>query len=244
MTNTASSNRDSDTALVSVRGEARLILAPDSATLTGALTTVQATKAEALSAAAAALTRLTDDLTTLGAVAHTADSGDRPLTWSAFSATTNPEYDFDNRKGEQTATGRVIASVSVSLVVRDFGLLDPLGRMLAGHDTLNLHQVGWLVDADNPSWPELRAAAIRDAVAKGRDYAAALGGSLVRVEHLADVGLLGGEAPMHVAVGAMARSGVRFGLNSGSSGTPSLDPVPQELFAAVDARFIATVAAL
>jgi uncharacterized protein YggE len=61
MTTTAANNPsntlESDTALVSVRGEARMLLAPDFATLTGTLTAIGATKAGALRLAAAALTR-------------------------------------------------------------------------------------------------------------------------------------------------------------------------------------------
>ena len=85
--------------------------------------------------------------------------------------------------------------------------------------------------------------AVRDfgllaAIRKGRDYAAALGGSLRSVEHIADVGLLGGgEATQYRSAGgrrAMSASGGR------EPDTPSLDPVPQELTATIEARFIAT----
>lgn len=99
-------------------------------------------------------------------------------------------------------------------------------------------QVSWHVDWDNPAWPEVRAAAIQAAIRKGRDYAAALGGSLLNVEHIADVGLLGGgETGRYRFTSATATLAASGGAEPG---TPSLDPVPQELTATIEARFTAT----
>jgi hypothetical protein len=71
--------------------------------------------------------------------------------------------------------------------------------------------------------------------------ATALGGSLVRVEHIADIGLLGGEDGSR---GYARAAGVNLSHHAGGMETPSLDPVPQELVAAIDARFVTTVVAL
>jgi uncharacterized protein len=133
-----------------------------------------------------------------------------------------------------------VASLFVSVTVRDFALLDPIGDALAAEDDAELHWVGWRVDDDNPAWPRIRAAAVEDAVAKGRDYAVALGGRLVAVDHLADSGLLGG--------GDVAGGPVMFARAATPGGAgdepPSLDPVPQQLVATVEARFRADVASL
>lgn len=105
----------------------------------------------------------------------------------------------------------------------------------------------WLVDHDNPGWGQVRASAVEAAVAKARDYAAALGGALVRTEHVADVGLLGDRGgnfdrgPMYEA-SAMRASAAPPGLDDEEG--PSLDPVPQELEAGIEARFTATVGPL
>ena len=233
------------TALLSVRGEARVTVAPDFVVLNGVLRATQDTKAEALEVVAAGLSQLTSELGSLGGVPLTVGSERRPLTWSAYSATTEAEHEHDEQAGRYGPTGRVIASAALHLVVRAFDLLDRLGGVLATHEAFRVHHVAWDVDPDNPSWPEVRAAAIRAAIEKGRDYATALGGSLNRVEHIADVGLLGGERMMTHgrASFAQARS-----LSPDSAGgmpeTPSLDPVPQELIAIIDARFIANVAEL
>lgn len=59
----------------------------------------------------------------------------------------------------------------------------------------------WSVDDDNPDWALVRADAISAALFKGQDYASALGGSVVAVEHVADAGLLGGDTSARMPVG-------------------------------------------
>jgi uncharacterized protein len=131
------------------------------------------------------------------------------------------------------------------VAVRDFALLDRLGTALAQQETLSIHQTVWSVDADNAAWKAVRADAIYSAIAKGRDYAAALGGSLTEVLHIADVGLLGGEGGGRAAVyAARALSGGAVDASMQGPGAPSLDPVPQELVAAIEARFTMTPVAL
>jgi hypothetical protein len=132
----------------------------------------------------------------------------------------------------------VTAAVAVVIGVRAFELLDALGGVLAGREVVTVHEVSWHVDWDNPAWPGVRAAAVQAAIAKGRDYATALGGSLRGVEHIADAGLLNGGNAQSGFTGrrAMARAASEAG---GEPDAPSLDPVPQELVAIVEARFTA-----
>jgi len=128
--------------------------------------------------------------------------------------------------------------------VRALDLIDRISDVLATHETFNVHLVGWEVDPDNPRWPGVRAAAIHDAIAKGRQYAEALGGSLDHLEHLADVGLLsGGDEPMASRHSRRTPKGA-FAIGAEGYDSPSLDPVPQELIAIIDARFVAVVAEL
>ena len=109
--------------------------------------------------------------------------------------------------------------------------------MLAAHPALNVHGVMWHVDWDNPAWPQVRAAAIGAAVGKARDYAAALGASVRQDEHIADMGLLGGDTAPYQPVRALARA---YSGGGEQPGTPALTPVPQELIATIEARFRAT----
>ena len=224
--------------LVSVRGEARRMVPPDSALVAATVASSRGSKAEAVRAAAAGLDSLTADLAARGGVALDAGTGRRPLTWSAQSVTTYAEHAHDVTTGQYQPTGQVTAAVAVMIGVRDFGLLDALGGVLAAREAVTVHEVSWHVNWDNPAWPGVRAAAVQAAIAKGRDYAAALGGSLRSVEHIADAGLLDGGDPQSgfTARHAVARAASGRG---GEPDAPSLDPVPQELAAVVEARFTA-----
>jgi uncharacterized protein YggE len=223
--------------LLSVRAEARQTVAPDYVTLAAAVATSRESKQDAVHAAARDLDHLTAALAALGGVVLTSETGRRPLTWSAQSATTQVERGEDEQTGRYVPTGRITATVAVVISVRAFDLLDALGAALATHETLSVHGVTWDVDVDNPAWPGVRAAAIQAAIRKGHDYAAALGGTLGRVEHIADVGLLGGSDSPSYRFTAQAARASASGGDQGDA--PSLDPVPQELTATIDARFTA-----
>jgi uncharacterized protein YggE len=231
---------DHDGLVLSVRGEASLTVSADSVLLSGAIALSRGSKPDALAEASAALQRLTTDLIQLGAVALTVETENSALTWLARSATTWAEHQHNNGVNEQT--GRVTATVSVQIAVRDFALLDELDAHLSTHVDLHIHGVGWQIDSDNPGWARVRADAIRAAISKGRDYADALGVSLVEVLQVADAGLLDGNAGPgdagHPITAALFRS------SSSPSDTPSLDPEPQELTATIDARLRATALSL
>jgi uncharacterized protein YggE len=163
------------------------------------------------------------------------------LVWSAFSATTHAERQHDKETGRHEVTGRILATVDVGVTVRDFDLLEALGAVFARQDDFNILQVTWNVDDDNPSWSAVRADAIQAALHKGQDYASALGVSLSHVEHVADTGLLDGSSDGHrVARHKSAALTSGGGYGGEEIDTPSLDPVPQELTAVIEARFRAT----
>jgi uncharacterized protein len=197
--------------LLSVRGEARQVVPPDSVTMTATVEVTRGSKAEAVRTAAANTGSLTAELAARGGVALEAGTERRPLTWSAQSATTNPERSHDKKSA------------------------------LTGHEAVRVRHVSWDVDWDNPGWRDVRAAAIAAAIAKGRDYAAALGGSLSSVQHIADAGLLGGDdaATQFIARSPVGFAGRGAGGGGGESDPPSLDPVPQELTAIIEARLVA-----
>lgn len=228
---------DSPGVLLSVRGDARQMVAPDYGILAAMIESAAESKEEALRSAAAAQDRLTTDLGSLGGVPLRRDTEHRSLTWSARSATTRVEHAHHERTGRYEPTGRIIAAVDIAVTVRAFDKIGALGSVLSSHDALHVYQVSWHVDADNPAWPELRAAAIKAAIRKGRDYAAALGGELHHVEHIADAGLLGAGDSGYTPAGVWRATAASKG--TGEPDTPSLDPVPQELAATIEARFVA-----
>ena len=224
---------DADGVLLSVRAEARQLVAPDYAVLDGMFEHTAGSKAEAVGSVTASLDRLTADLAGRGGVPFDAAAGRRPLTWSAYSSTTREESYHDKETGRLERTGQVTATVALQVTVRDLDRLDDFSGVLAAHPDLNVHAMTWHVDWDNPAWPQVRAAAIGAAFGKARDYAAALGATVRHVEHIADAGLLGGDTVPHAVSAA-------FSARAGHSGTPALNPVPQELIATIEARFRTT----
>ncbi|HVX45024.1 MAG TPA: SIMPL domain-containing protein [Mycobacteriales bacterium] len=222
--------------MLSVRGTAERIVAPDYAVLSGELVLRRGSKPEALDAAARELDSLTTALGRLGGVALDLNTGRVPLTWSARSVSTHAERDHDKRTGRYELTGTIIASVSLAITVRQLDLLGDIGSALAGQQQLELHQTRWGADEDNAGWPLVRAEAIRAALRKGRDYADALGGRVVEVQHIADVGLLSGDESLALRGPAP----VEAASIGGTGDSPTLDPVPQTLRATIEARLLAT----
>lgn len=228
---------DADGMVLSVRAEARLLVPPDYAVLDGLVGYTARSKVDAVRSVSASLDRLTADLAVLGAVPFGEDTARRPLTWSAHSSTTREERYHDKDTG-RLQRGPVTATVALRVTVRDLDLLDDLSAVLAAHPKLTTHAVTWHVDWDNAAWPQVRAAAIGEAIGKARDYAAAVGATVRHVEHIADTGLLGGDT-------APSRPGRFIAVRAAPAGidqpaTPALTPVPQELIADIEARFRTT----
>ena len=226
---------DTDSVMLSVRAEARQLVAPDYVVVDGLIEHTAGSKAETARSVSASLDRLTADLAARGAVPFNEGAGRRPLTWSAHSSTTREERYHDKETGRVERSGQVTATVALRVTVRDMDTLDDLGGVLVAHPSLNVRGVTWHVDWDNPAWPQVRAAAIGAAIVKARDYAAALGTTVRQVEHIADVGLLGGDTAPYQPGRIMTARAVSASIEQ--PGTPALNPVPQELIATIDARF-------
>jgi len=238
---------DGEGAVLTVRGEATRRVAPDVAVVTGSIVVNESSRAEAMAGAAAAQGRLTDELSRLGAVPRTVETEDSPLTWSAFSTSTQAETRYNPGTQRWEETGRVIATVRLRLAARDLSRLKDLSAALAHHEKLDIHHISWLVDDENPGWSAVRRDAIQAAVRRAHDYAAALGARLVAVEQVADTGLLEeghpdrSRGPEPMALAARAAPGP---IDDAPDEAPSLDPVPQEVWAVVEARFRSSPATL
>ena len=233
---------DAGSVVLSVRAEARQLVAPDYAVVDGRIEHTAGSKQQAVRLASASVDRLTADLAAAGGVAFDEAAQRAPLTWSAQSLATWEESYHDKETGRLERPGQVTATVALQVTVRDLDILDAVNRVLAAEQSLNVHAVTWHVDWDNPAWPQVRAAAVQAAIGKGRDYAAALGGTLHHVEHVADTGLLGGDsAAYRPASGGLLRAA---SSSAAGLGTPALNPVPQELVATIEARFRTTAVSL
>ena len=221
---------------LSVRSTAQSTVAPDFVRLSGLLELRRPGKSIALTAVAEALQALTTELAELGGVPLARQTERSELTWSARSATTHPEHRYNKSSGEPEQTGNTVADVSVGIVVRDFARLPGLGAALARHEAFDLQATVWGVDEDNAAWSSIRADAIGAALRKGRDYADALGGRVVRIDHIADAGLLGSDTS-----DAEFRFPRAASLSGQADSAPTLDPVPQVLSATIDARLVAII---
>jgi uncharacterized protein YggE len=231
--------------LLSVRAEARRTIAPDYVTVHCGLSTKADSKVAALAQLRAAQQVLIGALTELGGTPLTVESRRSGLTWSVGSVGTHDEHDLDKASGRHSPTGRVIANARVVITGRDMALLPKLEEAVGSVERLNVDGITWHVDVDNEEWRAVRADAIAAALAKGRDYAAALGGTVTTVDHVADAGLLSSgdmQAARALSYGSPgAATAAEF---SGPSSTPSLDPVPQEIHAVVEARLTAQIGPL
>ncbi|MCG5469046.1 SIMPL domain-containing protein [Micromonospora sp. LAH09] len=123
-----------------------------------------------------------------------------------------------------------LGSVTTTVTVTDFTALGELMLRLADQDQVSVSGPWWELRPDSPTHREARHAAIRDALLRAREYAEALGARVTALIELADTGPADG--PMF-ARAALARGG-------GAGGGPpelELDPQPQTVRAAVQARF-------
>ena len=224
-----------DQILLSVRGEAASTVDPDVGTLRLSLSVIAGGKAEASIEAGRAVEAALSGLAALGGEPRTAETAKAPLTWSTTSVSSYREMGNIGPTGGYGPTGRHVSGAQIEIRVRDYSLLEALQAVLDGHDTLQLLFVNWQVDPTNPAWQDVRSGAIKDAVRRARDYAGALGGRLVRIQHVADLGLLGANQPLST-VRLAAAAPVQ---PQGGPAAPHLDPAPQLLTAAIEARFIA-----
>ena len=108
---------DADGVVLSVRAEARQLVAPDYAVVDGLFEHTAGSKVEAVGSVTASLDRLTADLAALGGVPFDEATGRRPLTWSAYSSTTEESY-HDQDTGRLVWTGQVTATVALQVIVR------------------------------------------------------------------------------------------------------------------------------
>jgi uncharacterized protein YggE len=126
---------------------------------------------------------------------------------------------------------RVVAyhgSVATTVTVADFTTLGELMLRLADQEQVEVAGPWWSLRPDSPAYREARHAAIADALARAREYAEALGARVTALLELADTGLAA--APPMLAKAGFART-------AEAAPELELDPQPQPVQAAVEARF-------
>ena len=128
------------------------------------------------------------------------------------------------RSGERIAAyhGRVSTTVTVT----DFTLLGELMLRLADQEQAEISGPWWSLRPGSPAGTEVRQAAVRDAVERGREYAAAVGARVTALLELADEGAA--DQPMMMT---------RAAFSAAETPELELDPQPQTVRAGVRARF-------
>ena len=140
------------------------------------------------------------------------------------------------KKGEKVTA--YSGSVATTVVVHDFAALGELMLTLANQDQTHVNGPMWSLRPDSPVFQAVRRDAVADAIARGREYADALGAQVVELLELADPGLgrggesFGGFQPL--AMSAKSRDAY------GGGPALELDPQRQRVRAEVEARFTIT----
>lgn len=126
--------------------------------------------------------------------------------------------------------GDPVASLHTRLTV---GRLDAVGDLVVALGRLDEVTVAgpwWQLRPESAAVEQARLAAVRDAVHRARQYAAAFGSELTALLEISDAGLSGGRLEVAGAVGAMGTFG-------GSELSLDLTPARQEVHGVVEVRF-------
>ncbi len=141
----------------------------------------------------------------------------------------------------RAARGRVSGyhgAVHHAITVSGFGRLGELMAQLADLDQAEVGGPWWELRPGSPVYGQVRVAAVRDAVRRARDYAAALGSELAGLVELADDRLLSDSRSQAEALAAgSARLPQRVRPTAPEEFSFDIVPAKQVLRARVEARF-------
>jgi uncharacterized protein YggE len=130
---------------------------------------------------------------------------------------------------DRRAPGEPVASLHTRLTLARLDAVGDLVVALGRLDDVEVSGPNWALRPDSAAAEQARLAAVRDAVTRARQYAAAFGAHLTALIEVSDTGLGGGGSRVAGAMAAMARF----------EGEPHLDLVParQEVHGSVELRF-------
>ena len=147
-------------------------------------------------------------------------------------------YPEGKGKGERVVgyNGRVSTTVTVT----DFSALGEMMLAVTGQDQTQVHGPTWSLRPGSPVHAEARRAAVADAIERAKEYADALGATLVDLVELADPGLSSRGVESMQTFTAYGTPRAKF---SGGGPELELDPQRQRVHATVEARFTITAPA-
>ncbi|MEV6328126.1 SIMPL domain-containing protein [Streptomyces sp. NPDC051909] len=208
---------------VTVRGEGRLEVEPE-------LARIDVSVRSGGTDRASVLTALTDRNAEALALVKSYGEAVTALETGALSVTPEPAR---HGRGERVRGYR--GWVRLSAEVTDFTALGELTTRLADLEWTRVDGPWWALRPDSPAYAEARRQAVREAVRRGREYAEALGASLVALLELSDTGLAGAVPPGR----PLGASRMAFAAESVDEPAPlDLEPQRQTVVAEVAARFV------
>ena len=131
---------------------------------------------------------------------------------------------------DRRADGDPVASVHTRVTVVRLDAVGDLAVALGRLDDVAVAGPWWQLRTDSAVFEQARLAAVRDAVHRARQYAAAFGSELAALLEISDAGLSGGRLEVAGAMGAMGT----FGDDELSL---DLTPARQEVHGVVEVRF-------
>lgn len=215
-----------DAPRVAVRGEAHLEVDPEIARIT---ITVNA-RGKDRRAALEDLTRRNNH-----ALELTKSYGEAVEKLETGSFSISPEM---GPKGRGERIRAYHGRVHITATLNDFTALGELTTRLADLELTRVDGPWWSLRPDSPAHGEARSLAVREAVQRAREYAAALDTRLAALVELADLGAENSAAAPQPAAYGMARTAA-FGSVEDAVHAPALDLEPQRqtVRAQVNARF-------
>ncbi|AZQ71107.1 DUF541 domain-containing protein [Streptomyces luteoverticillatus] len=216
-----------DAPRVAVRGEARLEVDPEIARIGITVSARGTDRRNALQDLTRRNNQVLDLLKSYGDAVEKTETG-------TFSVT--PQL---TDKGRHERVRAYHGHVHITATLADFTALGELATRLAELELTSVDGPWWSLRPDSPAHGEARRQAVREAVQRAREYAAALGAELAAVVEIADIGAENTVPAMPVAPGGMMRSA---GYGGAPTPPPALDLEPQRqtVYASVNARFTMT----
>jgi uncharacterized protein YggE len=128
-------------------------------------------------------------------------------------------------------------TVRLDVTVVEFAILGELVARAADGEMTMVSGPWWRLGPDSPAHRRVRQEAARDAIARAREYAEAVGGHLTGLVELADEGLTTEGRPPRTFAGPMAAAAARSHAEAPEPPPIELEPQVQVVHARVEARF-------
>lgn len=211
-------------AVISVRGEATLLVDPEVADLTVVVSAQARDRREAFER----LVKRNDEV--LDLVRSYGDSVSR-VESTGVSVAPEP------RKGKDEKIRSYSGRVRIRATVADLAMLGELVARLAEFEAATIEGPLWRLRRSSPVYREARGRAVAEAVARARDYAEAVGSRIVGLIELADAGLATTPASSPRPSGPVTYGARTMAVNAQAQFALDLEPQQQTVYASVEARF-------